>query len=208
MLTGVRPAIHKLTNVTDKLFNYNNPEFPTFFKLVRNEHPKAELGAYCNWTPLSKGIIEKNLNVNIYADSDDKLTEEISKYIKKSKPELLFIQFDSVDHASHFTGYSSLKYLRAYEIVDTYISKVYKSIEEPGILDDTLLMIISDHGGIGHDHNYDTLSEKYVFFRAIGKTINKNDNIDIECRDMAAIVTYALGGEPKMRIIYPPKFFY
>ena len=209
MLTGVRPAIHKIDNFAAKVYKYNNKDFPTFFKLVRNEHPKAEFGAFCNWSHVYRGIIEQDVNVTKETDSDDDLTVKIVNYIKQKKPELLFIQFDSCDHTGHSKGYSSEKYLRALEIVDTYIGEIHKSIIDAGIIDDTLLMIISDHGGLEDDHGGKRYSEKYVFFGAIGKTINKNDDIDMECRDLAAIVTYALGvnGNKNWESFIPQNFF-
>ena len=209
MFTGVKPEIHKLTNDIAEKEEYKNSEYPTFFKLVRDSHPDAEIGAFCNWNPIYKGIIERNINIKTETGSDETLIKKIVAYIQQNKPELLFIQFDSVDDAGHNHGYCSKKYLQAFEKVDEYIGKIHEAIINSKILDDTLLIITSDHGGIKNNHGGNTESEINTFFGAVGKTVNKNNNLNIIGRDLAAIVTFALGvnGNAKWESKIPENLF-
>ena len=52
---------------------------------------------------------------------------------------------------------------------------------------------ISDHGGINRAHGGWTDAEKYVTFAAKGKGISKSEIEEMNIRDLAAIVLYALG---------------
>ena len=65
------------------------------------------------------------------------------------------------------------------------------------MLDDTLLMVVNDHGGTpGGSHGGDTEAETTVFFGAAGKTVDRDTPIvDGDNRDIAAIAAYALGLE-------------
>lgn len=195
MLTGVKPYLHKLTNdvVTSKEHRYNNKDYPTFFKLVRDAHPDAELGSFCNWYPINDGIVEQSIGVTFGTDYDAALTEKICNYIEEKKPELLFIQFDSVDHAGHSEVYGSPEYLETVEEVDGFVGQIFDSVDNAGIKNDTLLIITADHGGIGTSHGGKSEEEMNTFFGAIGKSINKTELIDVQGRDLASVVCYALG---------------
>ena len=194
MLTGVKPYLHKLTNDTvTHVPNATAFMYPTFFALVRAAHPDAELGAFCNWNPINTGIIEKKAGVTFDTDYDPELCDKICTYIEDKKPELLFIQFDSVDHEGHSSGYGSDEYYKVIENVDGYVGKIYSSIKNAGILDDTLLIITADHGGINDTHGGASEEEMNVFFGAVGTSVNKTDDLVLCGRDLAAIVCYALG---------------
>ena len=65
MLTGVGPEIHKLTNeiVSSTPYPVDSP-FPSLFRRIRNAMPSAELGSFCDWNPITYGIVENNQNVS------------------------------------------------------------------------------------------------------------------------------------------------
>ena len=106
MLLGVGPEIHKLTNgiVESTPYPIDSP-FPSLFRRIKEKYPEAELGSFCDWNPITYGIVENNLNVTHNTAHDDELTPIICDYIKAKKPDFLFIQFDSVDGAGHRYGY-------------------------------------------------------------------------------------------------------
>ena len=58
-----------------------------------------------------------------------------------------------------------------------------------------MFIVTSDHGGNGKSHGGLTDTEKYVMFAAAGKTVQKGTIGEMEIRDIAAIVLYALGYE-------------
>ena len=105
MLTGVGPEVHKLTNSVVKTQEYPiDSPFPSLFRRIKNAMPEAELGSYCDWNPITKGIIESDVEKSTATARDTELTPIICEYIKAKKPTLLFVQFDSVDHAGHHNG--------------------------------------------------------------------------------------------------------
>ena len=197
MLIGVGPEVHKLTNKKVSVLPYPIwSKFPTVFRRIRKAYPEAELGSYCDWNPITKGIVEKFIKVSHHTARDKELTPIICDYISRKKPDFLFIHFDSTDGAGHKNGYGTENHLKAINEVDKLIGDVYSSIEQSGILDDTLFMVISDHGGTVNSngkgsHGGWTDAEKYVTFAASGKGVCKGEIGEMNIRDLAAIVLYA-----------------
>lgn len=193
MLIGVYPDVHKLTNDKVETDDYTDATHPTVFKLIRESIPDAVLGSFSNWDPINRGIVEKGLGVTLETAGDRELTEKVCDYIKSAKPDFLFVQFDSIDSAGHHLGYNTEKYLEELAVVDSYLGDIQRAITDAGISDDTLFIATADHGGIGTDHGGTTDEEKYVFFAAVGKTVKPGTTLELEVKDIPAIVTHALG---------------
>lgn len=198
MLIGVGPEVHKLTNKRVSILPYPIwSAHPTVFRRIRKAYPDAELGSYCDWNPITKGIVEHFIGVSHHTARDKELTPIICDYISKKKPDFLFIHFDSTDGAGHKNGYGTQEHLKAITEVDKLIGDVYSSIEQSGFLQDTLFMVISDHGGTCENgkgsHGGWTDEEKYVTFAAVGRGVNNCEIDNMNIRDLAAIVLYALG---------------
>ncbi len=194
MILGIGPEVHKLTNENIEDHSYPlDSKFPSVFRRVREKYPDAAIGSFCNWDSINKGLIEDGMNVDLGHDRDEKMTPMICDYIKAKKPTFLFVQFDSVDGAGHNEGYGSEKYLTRISEIDELLGDIYAAVEEAGIADDTLFMVIADHGGEGWSHGGWTDTEKYVTFAATGKGVEKGTIPEMNIRDSAAIVLYALG---------------
>ncbi len=197
MLIGVGPEVHKLTNKRVSVLPYPlRSKHPTVFRRIRKAYPKAELGSYCDWNPITKGIVEKFIGVSHRTARDKELTPIICDYITEKMPDFLFVHFDSTDGAGHENGYGTENHLKAIREVDKLIGDVYSSVERAGILDRTLFMVIADHGGTvdekgGGSHGGWTDEEKYVTFAAKGNGVNNGQIKEMNIRDLAAIVLYA-----------------
>ncbi len=200
MLIGVGPEVHKLTNRRVSVLPYPIwSKYPSVFRRIRKAYPKALLGSYCDWNPITKGIVEKGLRVSHATARDKELTPLICDYIRNKKPDFLFIHFDSTDGAGHKYGYGTEKHINAIGEVDGLIGDVYSETEKAGIIENTLFMVIADHGGTnpgngnGGSHGGWTDEEKYVTFAATGRGVNNTEIKEMNIRDLAAIILYAMG---------------
>ena len=72
---------------------------------------------------------------------------------------------------------------------------IYDKLKTKGILDETLIIVTADHGGINKGHGGNTDAERNVFLGVSGKTVADGTIVDAESRDVAAIAAYALGVE-------------
>ncbi|MBQ4628684.1 MAG: alkaline phosphatase family protein [Clostridia bacterium] len=201
MLIGVGPEIHKLTNgvVGSQEYPKDSP-FPSLFKRIAAVYPDAELGSYCDWNPITAGIIERDVKISTATARDDQLTPMICDYIREKKPDFLFVQMDSVDGAGHRNGYGTEAHLKRISEVDILVGDIYNAAKDAEILDDTLFIVIADHGGTNPGdgtgtHGGWTDGEKYVTLALSGKTVKKEAIPNANVRDLSAIVLYALGIE-------------
>lgn len=201
MLLGVGPEVHKLTNGILESTPYPaDSEIPSLFRRIREAYPDAELGSYCDWNPITHGIVENGIGVSHDTAGDTELTPIICDYIRKKKPDFLFIQFDSVDGAGHKYGYGTPDFYQRLHEVDELINDVHKAAEDAGIIEETLFIVIADHGGTnpetgGGSHGGWTDEEKYVTFAAAGKTVKNTTLNEMNIRDLSAIVLYSFGIE-------------
>ena len=192
MLLGAEPVVHGLTNSILSHHDHKDEKLPSLFKRIKAVYPNAFLASYCNWTPINVGLIEKNIDVEKYTNNNDSvLTEEIVKCIKK-KPKFLFVHFDETDGAGHRHGYGSEKHLEKITYEDALTGKIFDAYKTEGIIDETLFIVISDHGGYERSHGGYMDTEKYIFFGARGSGINKSTVGFTRTVDLNAIVLYAL----------------
>ncbi len=194
MLLGATPIVHGLTNGIVSTAEYTNKELPSVFTRLRKEMPEAYFASICNWSPINRGIIEHDVGVHFdTADNDTDIVVKIQACVKDNKPEFLFIQLDDVDGAGHSSTYGSEEYLEAVTEADGFVGEIFDAYTDAGIIDDTLFIVISDHGGIRNGHGGYTDSEKYVFLGARGKYVPKGEIGYAQTRDISAIVLTAFG---------------
>ena len=195
LLHGVVPSVHGLTNSIAGSTPYpTDSKFPSFFRVIRENNTNALLASFSHWNAINVGIIEDGIDVHkVGGLSDAALTAEILKYLADNIPTAMFVQFDEADGAGHSSGYGTATQLAKITEIDGYIGQIYDAYKALGILDDTLFIVTSDHGGSGTSHGGLTDAEKYVMFAAAGKTVENGEIQDIEIRDTAAIVLHALG---------------
>ncbi len=193
MLLGAEPIVHGLTNSIIGHREHKNDLLPSLFKRIKEAYPEAALASYCNWNPINIGLIERDIPVDKYTNGNDKeLTDKIVECVK-TKPKFLFVHFDETDGAGHRHGYGSKEHLKKITYEDEQTGRIYKAYEDAGIIDETLFIVVSDHGGYERSHGGYMDTEKYVFFGASGKGIKKSTIENMRTVDLYAIVLYALG---------------
>ena len=195
ILHGVTPQAHRFTNglVGDFPVPEDHP-YASVFKAARAVYPDAVLASVANWNPINTGIIEQGLGVITDTGEDDEVCEKVCKIIKENDPKLFFVQLDSVDGAGHRYGYGTQGHLDQITYTDELIGKIYDTAANEGKLDNTLFLVTADHGGTpGGDHGGRTDAELFVSFFAAGSSVNKGQFGEMESRDAASVVAFALG---------------
>jgi predicted AlkP superfamily pyrophosphatase or phosphodiesterase len=95
------------------------------------------------------------------------ITNAYISYLKEHKPEFSMCIFDSPDAEGHGYGWGSEEYMKRLPEIDAYIAQIVEATKEAGIYDETIFMIVSDHGGINKGHGSISMSEMeapLVFF--------------------------------------------
>ncbi len=215
ILHGVTPFYHGCTNTNTESTPYpSDSDYPSIFRIIREQDQDAVLASFTNWDNINVGIIENDIGVtkvstNYKPGGDAELTDKICDYVAENDPTLLFVQFDEVDYAGeNLGGFGRESHLAQITTTDGYIKRIYDAYAEKGILEDTLFIVTADHGGIAIQNNTPTDKSWYgthggaseeemnVMFAAAGKTVQENSTIgSMNLCDTAAITLHALGYE-------------
>ncbi|WP_447403002.1 LamG-like jellyroll fold domain-containing protein (plasmid) [Lysinibacillus sp. fkY74-1] len=196
ILHGVVPSKHGLTNenIGDP-YPEKNP-YPSYMKLLKQERPMLNQASFTTWSPINKGIIEDSSGAyKVNGGNDNNTTQKTVDYIKAEgkNSRNIFVHLDEVDGAGHNHGYGSLKWYEALQKADQHVGQILQAIEEEGLMNDTLVIITTDHGGKGTGHGGSSTEEQTIFWAAKGKTIKPGTVLtDVENIDTAAIIAHTL----------------
>ena len=203
MWMGVGPEVHGFyeccsrTPDLEPRMTPKNGIFPTVFQLLRDKEPEAEIGCLYEWDGI-KYLID-TLSVNCYRQvAHDDICHEAINYIKEKKPRLAAFIYDEPDHVGHSAGHDTPEYYEVLVRLDNWIGEIVQAIEEAGIMDKSVIMITSDHGGIGHGHGGRTMEEMETPWIIYGKGIKKDycfDDLSVMQYDVASTMAALLGLE-------------
>lgn len=182
MLTGVTPAKH---GVVDNSFAGSNfAEFPHFFTLAKEVRPQLFTASFVNWTPIHTQIVS-GADISLANLSDAQVAAQAAGLLQStSKPDAIFLHFDDIDGAGHSFGYSPSvpQYLAAIETTDAHIGTVLDALAQRlegsrGRTEDWLVLVSTDHGGLGTSHGGTSLAERTTFLIASGGALPANSLI-------------------------------
>lgn len=188
-----------------------NHTFPSIFRMIRLQRPEAEIGAIYHWSGFGDIVEDDIVNLSETYPTALETARRSAEYILDKKPALTFIQLDEVDHFGHQDGHMSPGYLKEVEATDGYAGLIIDAVQQAGIAQSTLIMVVSDHGGIFHkhgDYTYEEFSTPVIF---AGKGVRKNYRIrqQIYKYDVAANIAFALGLEaPQVWVGRPTRAAY
>ena len=191
MFHGVGPEKHQL--------NGSRPcpedtDWPSFLKLMRAERPNAKLAAFSCWEPINSMIIEQSSDCHSVSKPDPELVSDAASFIRNSPPDLLFMQLDHIDAAGHTHGYGSPEYLEQISSTDELVGLVIDAIKEAGCFDESLIILLSDHGGIEKSHGGDEPDCLTIFWACRGPGFVHGSTVsEMNIMDTAPVVAEALG---------------
>ncbi|MBR5409954.1 MAG: alkaline phosphatase family protein [Clostridia bacterium] len=206
ILTGVDYTTHGLTNdCCEDNERTSADENNTIFYYARQAFPDAQLVSFNNWDAINHGIIENDLGVKkINRGTDPLVVDAILKYInnEKNDPKLMFVQLDSVDHAAHTYGGFSQQYYDAAAKADVWLGEIYDAIEARGFMENSLFILVADHGETTDGHGGQTKEESSAVLAVAGHSVNATVlGENVQNRDVSAIALYALGVEKPAHFI-------
>lgn len=186
MFMGAGPELHGYTewgSQTPELPSRVVDEdgiFPTVFGLLHRADPKAEIGCIYEWDGIRYVVdtlaLTYDKHVAEASKEPDATARYAAEYIQRSKPNLVGVIFDNPDHVGHADGHDTPAYYQVLTKLDGYIGQIVEAVKAAGMLDDTVFIITSDHGGINKGHGGKTMEEMETAFIISGKNIKKGYN--------------------------------
>lgn len=185
MLTGVDYSKHQIGNTESELYYYSESSpYPSIFKKLREVMPDKKLAAFAGWPNILNGHIEPSVGVEIGTGTDEQDTASFVDYVNSGKAldtSLMFIQLDNMDHAGHNYGWYTKRYYEELTLTDLNVGAIVNSLRDNNLLDDTLIVMLPDHGGgtenpdktLGSatSHGQDSPLATTTFLAASGRTV-------------------------------------
>ncbi len=164
MLTGVWHTKHGVTDNTFVGSNYG--QYPDFITRAESYDTSLSTVSIVHWAPINTTIIQ-SIDNEISVPTDSAVKYAAVAALATGNPDILFLDFDDVDHAGHTYGFSPLvpQYLQSIEITDGYISEILTALyNRPTYAnEDWLIVLTTDHGGIPAGHGGGTIEERTIF---------------------------------------------
>jgi hypothetical protein len=125
----------------------------------------------------------------------DELYATAKATIPRLRPTLSFVYLEAPDALGHLYGWMSRPYLEAVTRSDGVIGSVMDALAASGDLEETLIMVMADHGGHGRAHGTDLAEDMTVPWVIWGPGVRAGLEIEKEVRliDVAPTLLFALG---------------
>lgn len=205
MLTSSGVALTGVTSNDWRIDNYNlppvvtteNSRYPDIFYILKKTDHSLKTAAIHQWDGFGNLYDHQFVDIEATCKDERATADKVIEVIKNDKPNFLFIHFDQCDHAGHVYGHMTPNYLKAVELADQLAGEIVNSTKEAGIFDETLFIIVADHGGKGKDHGHETLQGNEVPFILYGNSIKKGYEIPALVRlyDVAATSAFVFHAE-------------
>ncbi len=142
--------------------------YPSFFKYIKQEKPGWYTTSFVQWTPINTNIV-KNTDVSKQVNGSDQTVENnaVTELQQANAPEVMFLHFDDVDHAGHDYGFGleTSQYANAVQVADARVGRILTAVKaRPGYDNENwLVVVVTDHGGIGKGHGGASYQEQNAF---------------------------------------------
>lgn len=192
IFTGAAPRRHGL--YCPLYANDKTRPCPTVFSYIRAAMPNAVMGSFCEWYDLNDHMFEPDIGIDMRNLHGDDLARQTIDFLTEQKPTLMFAYYEIPDDMGHTYGFGTVPFFEGITKCDDYVGQIYAAAESAGMTkENTLFIVVGDHGGINYAHGGMHDLEKYVYFAAAGCGVEHAELGDINVRDTAAVVLHALG---------------
>jgi len=202
MLTGSDVAQTGVTSNNWRFNNFSLPpvvttengRYPDIFYAIKNSNPAFTTAAVYHWSGFGNLFDHDFVDFDYDCTDENATTRKVTDVIKNDNPNFLFIQLDHVDHAGHTFGHMTPKYFDAIELADKLAGDIVAASKEAGTYENTMFLVVADHGGKGFGHGDETVAGNEVPFILFGSGIKKGYEIPaaVNLVDVAATAAFAL----------------
>ncbi|SCW92132.1 Chitobiase/beta-hexosaminidase C-terminal domain-containing protein [Sphingobium faniae] len=203
ILTGAGPEQHGVTSNDWRVSEFNIPTsvigsggfYPSIFQVIADQRPDWKTGSIYHWSGFANLYDRQFVDHDVHGETEEETAKLAADYIRAEKPAFLFVHLDNVDHVGHADGHGTPQYYAAVAQADKMIGRIRQATVDAGIADETVILVTSDHGGVGKGHGGETLAELEIPWIAYGKGVNPGARLDLPINtfDTTATVAWLLG---------------
>jgi hypothetical protein len=169
--------------------------FPSIFSLIREQTPQARMAAFYDWAGLGELFNKKYLDKYQNTANLKETFEAATPYVLQEKPDFTFIYLGLPDEEGHAHGWESEAYFKSLEEVDHKIGEFIAALKSANLYDDTYIIVVTDHGGVGRAHGGESMTEIQVpwIIRGPGVIGNRLISQPLNSFDTAPTIAYLFG---------------
>lgn len=175
IMTGVWWNKHGVSSnaYTGSKFN----QYPYFPALAKGLLPNLKCVQVVEWAPMSDNVYNDGWDTKLITpDGDGAATAAVaSAQLADDSLDCMFVYFDAADLAGHSSGFSpsNPSYMQAIENNDYHMGLVLNALyARPNYANENwLILVITDHGGIGTGHGGITWEERHIWWVASGASV-------------------------------------
>ncbi|MEM2250482.1 MAG: alpha-amylase family glycosyl hydrolase [Candidatus Hadarchaeales archaeon] len=188
LFTGAYPEDHCYETSGDTL------EAETIFEVAESYGYRTALldGKGGRIAGLERGVtwVKNDVDYRAIGDpyADIRVMENAIKIFIQHKPTLMFVLLPMVDSTGHSYGHESQQYRQAIERADAAIGILVENLKNLGLYENTILIIVSDHGMTGTNHGSIELGDMAIPIIVSGSGIEKRKVLGAEIVDIAPTV--------------------
>ncbi|QID16032.1 MULTISPECIES: alkaline phosphatase family protein [unclassified Paenibacillus] len=150
--------------------------YPSLMKRAEQAKPALNTSSIVHWSPINTNLVD-GIDQEISVSTDAEVAAAAIGQIKNGSPDLMFLQFDDVDHAGHTYGFSPSvpQYGDAIHAVDGQIGSILDAVKNRSTYsgEQWLILVSTDHGGKGTSHGGSSAEERTIFYLASGPGTTK-----------------------------------
>jgi len=123
-----------------------------------------------------------------------------AELLRTRRPDLLLVHYLDADHRQHFAGIDSPEARHAFEQIDGFVGELRKAVEEAGVAEQTVFVIVGDHGFVPvHTHvNLNALLLATGFAKLEGGKIVPSPDLRVSALGGSAAIYLRDGADPAL----------
>jgi hypothetical protein len=172
IMCGVEFPKHGVTSNSYSGSNYN--EYPYFTKRAKECLPDLYQVQIVQWAPMSDNVYNDawDQKIKVCDGCGDNSVAATQTQLQNPDLDVLFVYFDECDLTGHSTGFSPLNpaYINAIQTVDGHVGSIIAALQARPTYaeEDWIILITTDHGGIGTGHGGNTSTERKIWWIGSG----------------------------------------
>ncbi len=200
MIMGSGPELHGFTEWGSK-----TPElpsriigkggiYPTIFSLIDEQLPNSKKGVSYNWGGIGYLFEKSMVDLDFNGETDEETVDKALEFLVENKPIFTFIHMSEPDNTGHGIGHDTPEYYESVEKIDSLVGQIIDTLEKQKMMEETIILFTSDHGGIDKGHGGKTLLEVEIPWIIYGRGIHKKKlDQTIVTYDTGATIAFLLG---------------
>jgi len=184
IMCGVEFPKHGVTSNSYSGSNYN--QYPYFTRHAKDCLPNLYEVQIVQWAPMSDNVYNDGWDQKIKVCDGCGANSVSAAQTQLANPNLdvLFVYFDECDLTGHSIGFNPANpaYINAIQTVDGHIGSILTALHNrPNYAnEDWIVLITTDHGGIGTGHGGNTNSERKIWWVGSGNNPVSNQLTNVQ----------------------------